>query len=115
RRGTQPMGPRRGVRDGRTSRTDRGIAMNNPPRILSLLLSLGLAGLVYGQAQTVPQEPAPADAPKLDFADVDKNGDGNLTRDEALPVADLHASFDLLDVDRNQMLSPTEFAQWNRA
>lgn len=89
--------------------------MSNRPRILTLLLSLGLAGLAHGQAQTVPQEPAPADAPKVDFADVDKNRDGNLTRDEALPIAALHASFDLLDVDRNQMLSPTEFAQWNRA
>lgn len=89
--------------------------MNFHPRTLVLLGSLTLAGMVHAQTPAVPQEPAPADAPKVDFADVDKDRDGNLTREETLPTADLHASFDLLDVDRNRLLSPTEFAQWNRA
>lgn len=88
--------------------------MNRHYRAIALSLPFIAGGFVHAQ-QTVPQEPAPADAPKVDFADIDENRDGNLSRQEALPTADLHASFDLLDVDRNQALSPTEFAQWNRA
>lgn len=90
---------------------NRGITMHT--RLRTLLLLPGLAGLAL--AQEVPQEPAPPDTPKVDFADVDKNRDGNVSRDEALATADLLASFNLLDVDRNRVLSPTEFARWNRA
>lgn len=83
--------------------------------IATLLVPLVIAGMAFAQAPAVPQEPPPADAPKVDFADVDKNRDGNVSRDEALSPADLQASFDLLDVDRNRQLSPVEFARWNRA
>ncbi len=78
-----------------------------------LLLPLLAAGLV--QAQDIPMEPAPPDAPKLDFATADEDGDGNISKQEAGKFADLQASFDLLDVDRNQALSPTEFARFSRA
>lgn len=57
----------------------------------------------------------PPDAPKLDFATADEDGDGNISKQEAGKFADLQASFDLLDVDRNQALSPTEFARFSRA
>lgn len=82
-------------------------------RTRALLLSVVATSIV--QAQQVPQEPPPADAPKVDFAKVDEDRDGNISRQEAIPVADLHASFDVLDVDRNQALSPTEFARFSRA
>ncbi len=85
------------------------------PHIPALVLLMAATAASAQQQPVVPQEPAPADAPKVDFATVDENRDGSITRQEALPTADLHASFDLLDVDRNQSLSPTEFARWNRA
>ncbi len=89
--------------------------MIRPLRTAATLLPLLAIALVQAGEPVVPQEPAPADAPKIDFAELDADRDGNLSRQEALPTADLHASFDLLDVDRNQALSPTEFARWNRA
>ena len=45
--------------------------MNFHPRTLVLLGSLTLAGMIHAQTPAVPQEPAPADAPKVDFAVVD--------------------------------------------
>lgn len=92
--------------------------MPRPSRIAALLMPLIAAGAVHAQVAApppTPQQPLPADTPSVDFSQVDANRDGNISRPEALSAADLHASFELLDTDRNQSISPAEFARWSRA
>jgi hypothetical protein len=61
--------------------------------------------------------PAPKvpDGPTLDFVKADKNGDGTISKEEALTVPDLTSAFEMLDSDADALLSPAEFARWDRA
>jgi hypothetical protein len=60
-------------------------------------------------------EAKPIDALNIDFAAVDKDTDGNLSREEVQVDPGLATSFAMLDADGNGALSPGEFAQWARA
>lgn len=95
-------------------------------RIAAVLVPVVAAGVIHAPGvvhaqvaatppQPTPQQPLPADTPRVDFAQVDGNVDGSISRQEALAADDLQASFELLDTDRNQTISPTEFARWSRA
>lgn len=77
------------------------------------LIVLAVFGLA--QAQTPAAKTTPADPPKIDFSTLDKDANGKLSKEEALPVVELDASFDRLDTDRDGSLSPTEFSHWGRA
>jgi hypothetical protein len=61
--------------------------------------------------------PAPKvpDGPKIDFVKADKNGDGSITMEEAQQVPDLSSAFEMLDSDRNELISRVEFSRWSRA
>lgn len=76
---------------------------------------IALAATGLAQAQAPAPKTAPADAPKIDFSTLDKDANGKLSKEEALPVIELDASFDRLDSDRDGALSPTEFSHWSRA
>lgn len=79
----------------------------------ALLLTAWAGGAGLLQAQT----PAalPNDGPKIDFSTVDKDANGKLSKEEALPIAELEGAFDKLDTDHDGSVSPVEFARWNRA
>lgn len=59
--------------------------------------------------------PAKPEVPGIDFAVVDKNGDRSVSREEALLFPELASAFEMLDADRNETISPTEFSRWSRA
>ncbi|MCU0925666.1 MAG: EF-hand domain-containing protein [Hydrogenophaga sp.] len=71
--------------------------------------TLGVASTAM--AQNMPARPAaPSDAEiSATFKQADKNGDGQLSREEATAVQGLEAAFDRLDTDRSGSLSPEEF------
>ena len=88
--------------------------MHKPTRT-SALIPLCIAATALAQEPAAVQEPVDADTPKVDFSEVDVNRDGSINKQEALQTADLQASFDLLDANRDEALSPSEFARWSRA
>jgi hypothetical protein len=49
-------------------------------------------------------------AQSADYAKLDKNGDGNISKDEAKADPSLSAKFDALDTDKSGSLSTTELA-----
>ncbi|MGH8077947.1 MAG: hypothetical protein ACREPE_11565 [Lysobacter sp.] len=55
----------------------------------------------------VPAPPAPADS-GLPFADMDKNSDGSLAREEMTDTEMLHQHFDQADTDHDGKLSKAE-------
>ena len=74
-------------------------------------------------AQTVPPEQAPVTVNsvppdsvvgeyKIDFAAMDRNGDGNLSRAEASSNATLTQEFRAVDVNNNGRLSKDELKGW---
>jgi len=78
----------------------------------ALLLPVLVAGIAEAQ---VPADKPLAETAKLDFAAVDKDANGHLSKQEALAVAELEGAFDALDTDHDGSVSPAEFAHWNRA
>jgi len=79
----------------------------------TLLTALAATSLVH--AQTPTDKANPVNAPKIDFSTLDKDANGKLSKEEALPVIELDATFDRLDTDRDGSVSPTEFSHWDRA
>jgi hypothetical protein len=60
-------------------------------------------------AQTYPSTPSSqSGAESMDYTKLDKNGDGNISRDEAKADPSLSAKFDALDTDKSGSLSTTE-------
>lgn len=79
--------------------------------VLATLVACGLA-----HAQAPAEKPAPAQpGPSIDFSTLDKDANGKLSKEEALTVVELDASFDRLDTDRDGSVSPAEFSRWSRA
>lgn len=64
-------------------------------------------------AQEAPQ--TQADTARIDFATVDKDENGRLSKEEARSIAELEGAFQHLDADQDQVISRTEFARWSRA
>jgi len=77
---------------------------------LLLVFAAGTAG-----AQAPAAKPAPVGGAKVDFAAVDKDANGRLSKQEALAVADLDGVFASLDTDHDGSVSPVEFSHWSRA
>jgi len=63
-------------------------------------------------AQTYPSTtPASQSGHSADYAKLDKNGDGNISKDEAKADPSLSAKFDTLDKDKSGSLSMTELSE----
>jgi hypothetical protein len=76
--------------------------------IVPVALALAIAGLVSAQT------PA-ADTKSIDFPSVDANKDGKVSLEEVEYIDDLRASFNVLDANHDQALTPTEYSHWKRA
>ena len=78
---------------------------------VALVASWTLAGAAL--AQSAPPTPPSRDGRAVStlFQQADRNGDGQIGRDEAASVPGLEAAFDRLDTDRSGGLSPEEFDQ----
>lgn len=62
-------------------------------------------------AQDYPSSPSSqTGAQSMDYSKLDKNGDGNISKDEAKADPTLSAKFDELDKDKSGSLSTTELA-----
>lgn len=79
------------------------------------LLASALVGNATAQTAAQGQKPTTPDLQKVDFAALDIDANGRLLKPEIVSIPMLEASFDKLDSDRDGALSPSEFAQWDRA
>ena len=62
-------------------------------------------------AQTYPStSSSQSSAEATDYTKLDKNGDGNISKDEAKADPSLSAKFDTLDTDKSGSLSTTELS-----
>ncbi|MET0280321.1 MAG: hypothetical protein ABW278_04240 [Steroidobacteraceae bacterium] len=80
----------------------------------ALFVVLAMAGAGHAQTPAVKPKPAPA-APKIDFVTLDKDANGGLSKEETKVIAELNRQFEQLDADHDELVSPAEFARWNRA
>ncbi|WP_058833747.1 hypothetical protein [Luteimonas abyssi] len=90
--------------------------MTNVRKPLTGLLALGAA---LAMPLAFAQDPTPTEAPPaggatqqaepLTWADLDTNGDGNLSREEAAAYPPLAAVFDQADADGDGQLTPQEY------
>lgn len=83
-------------------------------RLTGLAAVLAVAGTVHAQAPQ-PQSPSSAEKPSVDFATVDRDTNGQLSREESRSIAALEGAFDSLDSNGDHTLSPKEFANWSQA
>lgn len=88
--------------------------MNTRTRILGAMIA-AVAGVALAQTPSTKKTPSATPPPRIDFATLDKNADGSLSKEESVTIADLEAQFDKLDADKNAAVSPAEFAAWSRA
>ncbi len=70
-----------------------------------LLLFLSAAALAQSAA-----EPAPLPGPRPDFAALDRNRDGYISKVEALANPEVHKRFAAFDMDKDGLLSESEYA-----
>ena len=77
--------------------------------IVPIVLALTFTGLVFAKV------PVTAAVSTIDFLDVDANKDGKVSLEEVAYIDDLRASFNALDVNHDQVLSPDEYSHWRRA
>jgi hypothetical protein len=71
------------------------LVVENTMRALLILSSLAASAAAYAQP--------------LDFAALDRNGDGRVTRIEALADQEIYKGFAQFDLDRDRQLSPAEY------
>jgi hypothetical protein len=81
-------------------------------RIVPIALALTIAALV--SVETPAAGPKAAKA-TIDFFDVDANKDGKVSPEEVAYIDDLRASFEVLDANHDQALTPIEYSHWSRA
>ena len=89
--------------------------MNRCSHTISLILLLASIGIVQAQAPAAKAAPAPSDATKIDFATLDKDANGKLSKPEVAVVAELEGVFDSLDTDHDGSVTAVEFSHWSRA
>jgi|SoiMethySBSTD1v2_1073268.scaffolds.fasta_scaffold160457_2 Ca2+-binding EF-hand superfamily protein len=61
-------------------------------------------------AQDYPSNASSETGKSVDYAKLDKNGDGNISKEEAKADPSLSAKFDALDTDKSGSLSTTELS-----
>jgi hypothetical protein len=80
-----------------------------------LLVFLAASGIAQAQVASDKPPPAPAEAPGIDFATVDKDASGKLSKQEVAALAELEGVFATLDTDHDGSLTAVEFSHWARA
>src|SRR5262245_23006637 len=73
------------------------------------MLALVTAGLVFAAAAQAQQAPPPGAAPHDEFASLDRNRDGYLSRLEAGADLELAKRFAAFDADKDARLSEEEY------
>lgn len=85
-------------------------------RTITLLATMAAAGMLHAQepaAKPAASAPTKINEPvKIDFAAVDKDANGQLTREEAVAVTELDTAFESLDANSDKSITPVEFAKW---
>lgn len=96
--------------------------MNNArkPMIAVIALSAALAmPMAFAQEADWTQDAAAAPAAQpgqqLTWADLDADGDGNLSREEAAAHPALSAAFDQIDADGDGVITPQEYQAYEAA
>lgn len=74
---------------------------------LAAVLSVSAA---FAQESPTAAPTSQTGAQSMDYSKLDKNGDGNISKDEAKADPSLSAKFDELDTDKSGSLSTTELA-----
>lgn len=96
--------------------------MNNVRKPITGLLALGLVlamPLAFAQESEAGQPPAGEATSQaqgqVSWADLDTDGDGNLSRAEAAALPELGAVFDQADADGDGVLTPQEYQEYAAA
>jgi hypothetical protein len=66
--------------------------------------------LLVLSAGALAQEPTTFPGPRADFVALDRNRDGNISKVEALANPEVHKRFAAFDMDKNGLLSQSEYA-----
>ena len=91
--------------------------MKNPtPTLIAAALSLALcAPLALAQDWSVSSQEGQATDTKLTWAELDADGDGMLSAEEAAGIAALGDAFDEADADDDGLLTAEEYRDWYQA
>lgn len=84
------------------------VAPSSGNRSVTLQETSGPVTVTWGQPQTLPNA---ADY-QAKVPDLDRNGDGVLTREEVPPDHALSSEFKLVDRNRDGKITPTELSNW---
>jgi hypothetical protein len=88
--------------------TPRSAAPSTSARSVTLQESSGPVTVTWGQSSTLPNA---ADY-QVKVSDLDRNGDGVLTRAEVPPDHALSSEFKLVDRNHDGKITPTELQNW---
>jgi hypothetical protein len=80
------------------------------PTVAALAAVLSVTAAFAGDYDTAKPGAESTGAPSSDYAKLDTNRDGNVSKDEAMADPTLSAKFDELDQDRSGSLSTTELS-----
>jgi hypothetical protein len=87
--------------------------MNTKARWVALVAALFLVGVGNAGEPAKAQKPVDAELSGIDFVTLDKDANGSISKTEML--ASLDAIFAQLDGDRDEALTPAEYARWSQA
>lgn len=89
---------------------------NRTPTLIAAALSLALcAPLALAQDWSVSSQEGQATDAKLTWAELDADGDGMLSAEEAAGIAALGDAFDEADADDDGLLTAEEYRDWYQA
>jgi hypothetical protein len=84
--------------------------MNALTKVAVLAAVLSVPAVFAQDYPSSPSQQTGTGAASMDYSKLDKNGDGNISKDEAKADPTLSAKFDELDKDKSGSLSTTELA-----
>ena len=86
------------------------------PLVLAVGLALGFsAPLAFAQSSQTPATPATPASGKVTWAQLDTDGDGMLSSEEATGIEALGDAFDAADANDDGLLTAEEYREWYEA